>query len=1209
MCILFFIRNGVLHCLALLNFPINYRFRIAMYLSKLELIGFKSFANKTLLKFDSGMTSIVGPNGCGKTNVVDAIRWALGEQKSSTLRSDVMENVIFSGSRTRKPLGMSEVSLTIENTKGILPTEYSEVTITRRLFRSGESEYLLNKAQCRLKDIVELFMDTGMGANAYSVIELKMIETILSDRTEERRKLFEEAAGVTKYKARRKEALRRLDQVTADLEKIDSIIKEVTKNVASLERQAEKAEKYNEFSNTLRTNEIDLMEREYSVSHNKLAPLRDVLKQHEETRSQLSTELAKFESLIDLINKEEQEIEDQLRISERTLKEKNETFGRLRETIVGTEERILSLGTQYEGAQKDIERLETDEKALSYTLNEHINTITELASNAETQIKLKEESSASYIAARSVLDTKHSEFQTAQREVSSLLDERDELSSGAAQAKARLEELARRSIQLTDEEERLQIQQNSLKDKETASSIEHENALRALADSEQVRREAQQRRESLKATIDSLQSKSFGLQKEIGQHISKIEFLTSLVERSLGTSEGAEFLMKNHQWSTSGGPITVLDAINTTPEYRVAIENALGETGQYFIASTRAEAMNAIESLRHSQKGKATFICLDEIPQYNLPLSSQSALSITSFDDKYRNLYSLLLGTTSTAGTLQEAFDQLKNVNVIEKVVTLDGEVVTRSGILRGGSKKNSEGSLIGKQQQIEELESKANVLKEQVEAIDREIQEANSDYGKIGLKELDQNLQQAQQSFRNTERLLEQITYELKRTLEQIAAISKEKQELAVRNAEQTRQLEEIAPALEELEEKYQSANKRLVHAQSEVQTAEQTLSAASEEYTAAQVRAAEAQSILDRTRSEIKRLEGEISAGKALLQEKKSDCERFQSEKTSNEVKIVELQSMLAALESEIGLSETQHRSVLDQKKEKQTLAQKYRDGLREQRQEQEKTISATHELELKIQEIESKITNILLRAREEFQLEGLETKDYSEDDNFSFGESRETIQQLKQSIRNLGNVNQLAYEEFIREKERQEFLTTQRKDLADAQSTLLETIEEINTTATAKFLETFAQVRIYFQDIFRSLFTEGDECELKLEEGDPLEAQIEIIARPRGKKPHGIESLSGGEKTMTAIALLFAIYLVKPSPFCILDEVDAPLDDANIDRFLQLVKRFTKETQFIVVTHNKRTMAAADALYGVTQEEDGVSKIVSVRLRKEQKLAAAA
>ncbi|MEP7234596.1 MAG: AAA family ATPase, partial [Ignavibacteriota bacterium] len=704
-----------------------------MYLSKLELIGFKSFANRTLLKFDAGMTSIVGPNGCGKTNVVDAIRWALGEQKAGTLRSDVMENVIFNGSRTRKPLGMSEVSLTIENTKGILPTEYSEVTITRRLFRSGESEYLLNKAQCRLKDIVELFMDTGMGANAYSVIELKMIETILSDRTEERRKLFEEAAGVTKYKARRKEALRRLDQVTADLEKIDSIIKEVTKNVASLERQAEKAERFNQLSASLRTSEIDVIEHEYSLSHEKLIPLRNVLKEHEESRLVLATELAKFESLIDLLTREEQEIEEQLRISERSLKEKNETFGRLRETIVGTEERIISLATQYDASQKDILRLDSEGKLLQSTLDTNDSAIEKYEADAKAKANLKDEASKAHSAARSVLDEQHTSFQSAQREVSSLLDERDELSSGAAQAKARLEELARRGAQLNEEETRLKTHQADLKEKEHASSIEHETALRTLADAEQVRREAMKKKDSLKSSIDEFQTRSFGLQKEIGQHISKIEFLTSLVERSLGTGEGAEFLMKNQNWSKSGGPVTVLDAVNTSPEFRVAIENALGESGQYFIATTRSEALEAIESLKHSQKGKATFVCLDEVPSQLPDAVANSAFSLTSFEPKYEALYRLLLGATAIAGSLSDSFGVLRSDSSVEKVVTPEGEVVTRNGIIRGGSKKNSEGSMIGKQQQISELQKKAAALKEQVEAIDRQIQQANSDYESIG--------------------------------------------------------------------------------------------------------------------------------------------------------------------------------------------------------------------------------------------------------------------------------------------------------------------------------------------------------------------------------------------------------------------------------------------------------------------------------------------
>src|ERR1043165_4021235 len=339
-----------------------------MYLSKLELIGFKSFANRTLLKFDSGMTSIVGPNGCGKTNVVDAIRWALGEQKSSTLRSDVMENVIFNGSRNRKALGMSEVLLTLEKKKSILPTEYSEVTITRRLFRSGESEYLLNKAQCRLKDIIELFMDTGMGANAYSVIELKMIETILSDRTEERRKLFEEAAGVTKYKARRKEALRRLDQVAQDLARVDDIVKEVTKAVASLERQAERAKRHSELSAELRALEIDLIEREFAQNMSRITPLREQLTLAASERDQITDVLAKFEALLDVLEREERDLEEQLSSGDRAVREKSEINQRTRETIIATEERIRSLGEQRERATQERERLLAEKEETSARL-------------------------------------------------------------------------------------------------------------------------------------------------------------------------------------------------------------------------------------------------------------------------------------------------------------------------------------------------------------------------------------------------------------------------------------------------------------------------------------------------------------------------------------------------------------------------------------------------------------------------------------------------------------------------------------------------------------------------------------------------------------------------------------------------------------------------------------------------------------------------
>lgn len=1178
-----------------------------MYLSKLEIIGFKSFANRTQLKFDPGMTAIVGPNGCGKSNVVDAIRWALGEQKASILRSDNMENVIFNGSRQRKALGMSEVSLTIENTKGILPTEYSEVTITRRLFRSGESEYLLNKGQCRLKDIVELFMDTGMGANAYSVIELKMIETILSDRTEERRKLFEEAAGVTKYKARRKEALRRLDQVSQDLEQIDAIIKEVTKNVGSLERQAEKATKYNEISSGLRTLEIDVLEREYATSHSKLVPLRELLSRSEEAKTQMQNELARFEGLIELALQEENEIEDHLRIAERSLKEKNETFTRLRETIVSTDERINSLATQFERTQKDIERIETESTEQKAHLEAAAGSIEGLQVEAKRLVEVRAAIGAKHDEAKKEVDMKRSALGNAQRSVSDLIIEKNKLTAESAQLQARLEELERRKERHTQEEERQRTIVRDLKEKNNSHSVDHENALHTLADAEKARREALLERETIKEKIEMLQSESFRLQREIGQHLSKIEFLTSLVEKSTGTSEGAEFLLKNTGWSHLGAPMTVLDAVNTSAEYRVAIENALGEAGQFFIATSRAEAMEAIESLRHSQKGKATFIALDEVPQSGFDAGNitigKIATDIITVSEAHRAVYSILLGSTVVVLTLDEAVAAKKAYPHIQKFVTLDGEIVTKDGVIRGGSKKNSEGSLIGKQQQIDELDGNVKELSIQMKSVDGEISDLNSAYDLICVTELEESLSQSQNNFRIAERTLEQGAYEMKRITEQIAAHEKDREEIALRNAEQLRRLEEITPAVDEIDERYQAATKLLAELQTQVQAAEAILTEQSALFTDAQVKHAEAAGLYEQTKSEIARLTLEIENDSRLLAEKKSDCERFAKEKEEYLAKSSQLKTMLGSLEEEIKAAEGQHQEVLAKKQEKQHLVTSYREELRSQRSEHDKTIDALHELHLKIQEIEGKIAAYAERALTEFEIAELELKEFADTDAFSFGEAREKIQQFKQQIRSLGNVNHAAYEEFTKEKERQEFLTTQRKDLADAQATLMTTIEEINTTATTKFLETFEQVRYHFQEIFQSLFAEGDECELRLEDGkDPLEAQIEIIAKPRGKKPNTIESLSGGEKTMTAIALLFAIYLVKPSPFCILDEVDAPLDDSNIDRFLQLIRRFTLETQFIVVTHNKRTMAAADALYGVTQEEDGVSKLVSVRLKRE-------
>jgi chromosome segregation protein len=1184
-----------------------------MYLSKLEIIGFKSFAQKTLLKFDAGMTAIVGPNGCGKTNVVDAIRWALGEQRASTLRSDLMENVIFNGTRTRKPLGMAEVSLTIENTKGILPTEYAEVTITRRLFRSGESEYLLNKAQCRLKDIIELFMDTGMGANAYSVIELKMIETILSDRTEERRKLFEEAAGVTKYKARRKEALRRLEQVAADLARVDDIVKEVTKSVASLERQAEKAKKHAELSTELRALEIDLIEREYALNSSRIAPLVNELREAETHRDKITGELSKYEALLDVLEREENEIEQQLASSERSVKEKSQIIQRTRETIIATEERIKALGEQKERATSEHERLEKEKIELTERIASLKIAHEKAAENRGALESEKREKEQARAEADESLRARRAEHDKARDEVYGLMNERNQRSNELIRRRARIEDLEKRLANFSNEYAGLDTKRAALEQETATLQSQLAEASQLVSAAEQKHQQAQESKDALKTKLEQLQNASFSIQNEIGKKISKIEFFTGLVEQGIGAGEGTQYLLSESGWSSSD-PITVADAFDTDSDYRVAFESALGEIANYLIVPNSKDAFEAVDVLRHSQKGKATLIALDRVPQHNasvpaLPANAKSALAVAKFSDRFRNLFSMLFSSIAIVDTIQDASAILDGYSDIERCVTPDGDVITRAGYVKGGSKKSTEGILIGKRDQIKELEIEVANLKAELDRLESEIADTNRNYEAIDLKSLNNSVREAEGKRRDVQVRASQVEYELKRNVEQHDNLSSEEARIKSELAPLADSLDAIANDVTALEQRHATAVEEAAKLQQVVEEAERILAEHAERSTEVQVRFASLSSEVSRLESESGQAKRALENASQLSEQRLRERDRADNDRNDLSAKLEEFRTMLAGLEEDLVQATSQHNEVAELRKAKQAEAHRYRESLRDERAEHDKTINITHELQMKIQELEQKVRQIQDRAREEFEIDPLSlgervrVREFAEDDTFSFGDARETVRELKQKIKNLGAVNLLAYDEFVQESQRLEFLTTQRKDLNEAQKNLSDTIEEINTTATQQFLTTFEQIRTNFQDIFRSLFTEGDECDLKLEEEkDPLEAQIEIIAKPRGKRPHSIELLSGGEKTMTAIALLFAIYLVKPSPFCILDEVDAPLDDSNIDRFLQIIRRFARDTQFIVVTHNKRTMAAADALYGVTQEEDGVSKIVSVRLKKE-------
>jgi chromosome segregation protein len=1181
-----------------------------MYLSKLEIIGFKSFAQKVDLSFDSGMTGIVGPNGCGKTNIVDAIRWVLGEQKTSTLRSDKMEDVIFNGTRYRKPLSMAEVSLTIENTKGILPTEYAEVTITRRVYRSGESEYLFNRTPCRLKDIVDLFMDTGMGADAYSVIELKMVETILSDKAEERRRLFEEAAGVTKYKFRRKAAYRKLETVQQDLVRVNDIVKEVQKTVSTLEKQAKKAEQYNELSQRLRGLEIDLLEREYATVLSRLTPVEERLNTALSSKHEIDEMLLKEEGRLENLRSELKSIEEKMSENRQALAAKSEQMHALEQKILVEKERRSSL-------EKNISRYESEKSTQEERREKLESAVVELrrkSDEAKTQLTALE---AEYAEKKSRLSVVESECNAKKLSVRSLNDDFVETMDSLSKRKSELERLRARVENAKGRIDRVR-EENSFYRAEVAEADaalealipQHKEARRSFAEVQLKLFEMETLKDQLKREVEELRNKEFELRGEYQKKSSRLGFLKSLVETHDGVPEGTKYLINSGE-SRSFFQTTVGDAVSTEPRYRAAIESALGEAANYIVVNSLDEAYQGVQLLKRSQKGKATFICLNRVPAVNDDSYAITdggaigwALDLVEYDAMYKPLFRFLLDRTLLVNDAESARSFVSNGASL-KCVTLDGEVITSSGVMKGGSRQQEDGQKIAKKTQIAELESQAKSLGEELAGVQRLLGEKSADLTLLTSKSYQDDVKKLEHEVAAIETKMAQLEFEKKRAGE---AIGRNDSEIEKRDAEISAlkaELDSHVRAADELELRKRDLEATLYKSSRELEESEarkEVESRAVNECWSRLVRLREDEREIAR---ELQYAETGIAEALEGVRSREQDIVASREEIERLSTEIVENDEALAVFQKEYQSLSDQRAAVEFEYNTKREQLHSVEISIRDERRQHDDSLGAMHELEMKLSEYRIKVENLKQRARDEFDHE-LQLKTYPQDEEFSFGDAREEVRQIKSKIRSLGPVNFAAFDEYKEEKQRFDFLTTQRDDLIEAEKTLLDTIEEINTTAQRKFLETFEMIRGNFISTFSSLFDEGDECDLRLEEDvDPLEGKIEIIAKPRGKRPQSIDLLSAGEKTLTAIALLFAIYLVKPSPFCILDEVDAPLDDSNIDRFTRILNKFSNNTQFIVVTHNKRTMEAAHALYGVTMEEEGVSKLVSVRLTTEQLL----
>ena len=1184
-----------------------------MYLSRLDLHGFKSFAHETTLTFAPGVTAIVGPNGCGKSNIVDAVRWAIGEQRPTVLRSEKMENVIFNGTADRKPLGMAEVQLTIENNRGVLPTEYSEVTIGRRLFRDGTSEYLMNNTQCRLKDITDLFMDTGMGADAYSVIELKMIDELLSGSTEDRRRMFEEAAGITRYKMRRKQALRKLDNTQTDLSRIRDLTEEISTQVDRLKRQAEKARQYNEAESELRRLEVLLAQVELDRLVDKREALRAKRAEHAD---EAETRQA-----------EEEAAEERLAALRETLSDDEATLRERREALQEHRARVRELESEQRLQRERLDRARTDRDRTRQALDEATERRTALeerikdldAALAEARPSL-DDVEADLEAARERRDEATAAADALREEVRVLRRRAQDAEDEQNDRRRTLDRLTNRRELLDDERDRAREQIRSLEtDAEALSARVREaeakraDAQETLTDARDALEAAEAEREERAFDLDEAEETLRELERQRDAAAAEVDLLEGLVSSYDEFDDAIQFLADE----APGADLqTVADVLACDDEVRVALDAALGDLAACVVVGTAADADRAIARLRNADAGQATFLLLDHLPDAPPAPSSpnRDAVSplrehVRTASDAHARMADVLLQDAYLAPSLEDARAAAGPLEGPARVFAPTGEWVDARGLFKGGSRlatASPVASRLGRREQLEQARDRRDALQARCEEQEGVVADARAALDAADPSPYRNKVREAEAALAEADQALERARYERESLKERRDDLKERLEEIEAEAQELSDRIDQLRAQVHDGAERVRTRRRERAEAEADLDEAEERERAAAEAFSEAQVAAVEARNRVDTLEREreqalerVEELERRMEERTAQLDDLRATIETALDAQSELDEKIEALRSERSSIDDAV---ETAEASVQRTK----SAIEDCEDNLRQVRQAREHASTAENDAAVRLAEIDTRLQDLLESVSDDFD------RDLTDDpvavpDDFDEAEAQATVKSLRGRINAIGSVNPLALEEYEEEKERLDFLREQQQDLEDAEATLMETIEEINETAAERFFETFDEIKDSFSEIFTDLFGEGASAKLQLEDrDDPLDSAIEIIAQPRGKRPVTLEQLSSGEKTLTAIALLFSIYLVKPSPFCILDEVDAPLDDANVERFMNLVRRFEDQTQFILVTHNQRTMALADRMYGVTMEEQGVSKLVGVEFDEAVEMA---
>jgi chromosome segregation protein len=1172
-----------------------------MRLKSLHIKGFKSFADETVIHFNEAVTGIVGPNGSGKSNIVDAIRWVLGEQKGRELRLEQMSDVIFNGTKKRKEAPLAQVSLNFENTKNLLPTEYQNVEIGRYLYRSGDSEYRLNGVSCRLKDITSLFLDTGIGSDSYAIIALNMVEEILSNKESARRKMFEQAAGISKYKSRKRETLNKLKIAKEDLARIEDLLFEINNNLLELEKQAKRTKKYNDLKEKYKSagllvqyllvkslsEKLNGIQDSIELENDKViaeearvntleAQIESYKKENLDQEKNLSDFQKKVNEILDVIRNLESSIE--IDIQKKHFQ--NSQLELLDEKIITVGVKIQSLISEIENVKKDLEntRLELD-KAGQQVID------------FESIYNEKQE-------AYNLLKTGVDQFQLdKQKNESQIFDLEKEIAVFGNQ----LESLAADSARCTDESQNKSAEQQDLEKQNVQITSQLETLAREI---NQLYTDEENRQTSLKniqTQVEKLNEKVSTIYRQRDAKKNEFDLLKSMVEKMEGFPESIKFL---HQSWRQDVPV-LLDLIYTEEKYRSGIELFLENYLNYYVVNNEDDAVKAIRLLFNNSKGKANFFILDKFRNATtggkqIP-GCVPALSVIEVSDLYQPLLNELLKDVYILDNEQHLEDVIQFPDDIS-IISLSGSIVKSNKVITGGSVGLFEGKKLGRKKNLEKLEAEIKVLEIQTIELEKQLSEQKNELRSIELQERIREIEE----LRKKESELLQQSAQLKAKIQHI---HDSKSELEIR-------IQENQQRVSEIELKMQRCSSSISELQVVQQQLVNSLTNSDEEYNRISAELSEASNVYHQAKLELLKWENKLDNVQKDLEYKNNQLLELTAQNQADQQKQDELKSSIVQL----GLSVETHQTELMEKLEFRKNMDSNLSAIEREYYELRNLISETeakvkshqrniHDLQSLINGIKEQKAEFKFRiqsaqeiARIEFAADLEHYVPDEKDMELELEALEEKSRYYKSRIENYGEVNPLALEAYEEMKTRLEKIQEQRDDILKAQDSLLVTIKEIEDTATAGFLEAFNQVRVHFQSVFRSLFTEDDDCDLILvDENDPLECDIDIIAKPKGKRPKSISQLSGGEKTLTAIAMLFSLYLLKPAPFCIFDEVDAPLDDVNIEKFNQIIRKFSSDSQFVIITHNKLTMADVDVLYGVYMEDQGISSVTAVDLRK--------